>query len=304
MNDADRIGIAGDWHGHAQWAVIAIHAMAALLGEHPLILQLGDLGVYPDDGRREWMGRTWTEQTFLEAVSEALEACDGELVFIEGNHEDHELLKGREAAWRDACDAFMDCPCGSGDYDSCQDCTAVYCTRHGDGQLPRPVIIAPRITWLPRGYRWQWHDRTWLACGGAVSVDKLLRTEGTDWFAGEEITDEEEAMIIAGGHADVVVSHDAPRCVGLQLMSPPPRMWEAMIPAAEAHRERMQRIGEGVTPSWWFHGHYHQTHCTGVRIGERGGWCEVRGLHMNGCDGNWGILDLSSMTWLEPGEPA
>ena len=74
--------------------------------------------------------------------------------------------------------------------------------------------IRPNILHLPRGYRWEWHGLTWLACGGGVSLDEAGRTEGIDWWPQEEITSGQEAAIIAGGHADVMVCHDCPvrRC--------------------------------------------------------------------------------------------
>ena len=43
-----------------------------------------------------------------------------------------------------------------------------------------------------------------------MSLDRAVRTEGVDWFPAEEITDAQEAAVIAAGHADVLVSHDCP----------------------------------------------------------------------------------------------
>ena len=43
------------------------------------------------------------------------------------------------------------------------------------------VALAGRIWHLPRGHRWRWHGRDWLALGGAVSLDRAVRTAGVNW---------------------------------------------------------------------------------------------------------------------------
>jgi hypothetical protein len=262
------VGIMGDVHGNTRHTVAAIARMCELLPEPRIILQAGDFGVYPETGTFEWAGEIVHVQTFLEAVEEVLKAGNAELWFVDGNHEDHHLLRRHQQLVSD-----FGVPYGN------------------------PVRLAPshHITWLPRGYRWEWHGRTWLALGGAVSVDKLLRTEGKDWFPEEAITDEQEAAVIAGGPADIMLTHDAPVDAPLRLIRPAPVAWQPMIPAADAHRERMQRICEAVKPSWLFHGHYHQEGASVVQTAW--GRCEFTALHMDGCQHNWGVLDLVTMKW-------
>jgi Calcineurin-like phosphoesterase len=257
-------GIMGDIHGNTRWAIPAIRQICARLpGENPkIILQAGDFGFTRDDGTFLWAGEIMHRQTFLEAVTETLEAEDAYLWACEGNHEDHgylaELLAGgnRDDIWP-----------------------------------------TPRVRWLPRGTRWKWHDRVWLAAGGAVSVDKLLRTEGISWFPEETITPQQEAAIIAGGPADVLLSHDAPADAPLNL-SPRhllPKEWKPMIPAAEKHRDVLQRICVAVKPSYVFHGHYHLTSLKTVRAAW--GTCRFTALDKDGTQHNWGILDTRTMEW-------
>jgi hypothetical protein len=50
------------------------------------------------------------------------------------------------------------------------------------------AALAGRIWHLPRGHRWRWHGRDWLALGGAVSLDRGVRTAGVNWWPEEEIT--------------------------------------------------------------------------------------------------------------------
>ena len=100
-------------------------------------------------------------KAYLDRVSGALAEAEAELWFVDGNHEDFSQL---------------------GKLDE---------NPGPDGRVP----VVPRIMHLPRGYRWSWHGLTWLACGGAVSLDRAVRTEGVDWWPQEEITTEQEVAI-------------------------------------------------------------------------------------------------------------
>ena len=127
-----------------------------------------------------------------------------------------------------------------------------------------------------------------------MSVDKFAKTEGTDWFPEEEITDEQEALAISGGLADVILSHDAPTSEPLRL-GVPSDLWLPMIPRAEMHRERLERVYRAVRPSNVFHGHYHLSHDKLMRA--PWGICRFVALDMDGVRGNWGILDTRTMDW-------
>lgn len=151
------------------------------------------------------------------------------------------------------------------------------------------------ISWLPRGHRWTWHGRTWLACGGGVSLDRVIRTEGRDWWPQEEISDGQEAAVIAGGRADVMVTHDCP--AGVRHSFPPPPSWWALADLArnDAHRERLQQITDAVRPSHLMHGHLHRAYS---RICDFGyGPVSVTGLDRDGEPGNYAVLDVRTMDW-------
>jgi len=126
-------------------------------------------------------------QIYLDRLSRALGEAGAELWFVDGNHEDFDRL------------GQLDEKPGP------------------DGRVP----VVPRIMHLPRGHRWSWHGLTWLACGGAVSVDRAIRTEGVDWWPQEEITTEQEVAISGSGHADVMVCHDCPSGVAHSFAHPP-----------------------------------------------------------------------------------
>jgi hypothetical protein len=155
-----------------------------------------------------------------------------------------------------------------------------------DGQL---------VSWLPRGYRWTWHGRIWLALGGGVSLDRIGRTEGRDWWPEEEITGEQEAAVIAGGCADVLVSHDRPSGV-VHSFPDRPSWWDQRdVDRSEQHEERPQRIVDAVRPGHLMHGHLHRGY---QRLTDFGyGPVQVTGLDMDGKNWNYAILDTRTMEW-------
>lgn len=263
MSDPGMIGVMGDLHGNTAWTVSQIPEICKRLSPPRIILQAGDFGVWAPPGTEEWSfaGKTHSRKSFLSAVDEVLAEHDAELWFADGNHENHDLLAEMAE--------------GLEELDMLQ--------------------VTPRITWLRRGARWEWHGRTWLACGGAASIDKLLLTEGVSWFPQEEITKAEEFFIMRAGPADVLLSHDAPADCPLYLPPPSSPAWLKRIPACEEHRERLQRICVAVKPSYIFHGHYHRSQIRSHHAAW--GTCRFTTLDRDGKQGNWGILDTRTMEW-------
>jgi hypothetical protein len=213
--------VAGDWHGDTGWAIGVVEMLPRFLPEEKdrLILQLGDFGI---------SGRP-SGQSYLHQLNKQLEKADADVVFIDGNHEDHPLLRTAKKA---------DGPL----------------IPTGATKLRR---VRSRIWWAPRGFRWRWHGHEWVAVGGAVSVDRALREPGVSWFAEEELTEAEIEAIIDAGPADVVISHDRPAQAPLAL-PPWPDEWDlADLARSEAHRDRIQRVVDGIQPRLQMHGHYH-----------------------------------------------
>jgi Calcineurin-like phosphoesterase len=198
---------------------------------------------------------------YLDSVSAVLDQVGAQLWFVDGNHEDFVQLAQMAAAIVP------------------------------DGRIE----IRPNIFHLPRGYRWEWHDLSWLACGGGVSLDKAGRTEGIDWWPQEEITSGQEAAVIAGGHADVMVCHDCPSAVTHTFPSPP--SWWALVDLArnDAHRERLQRIVDAVRPAHLMHGHLHRAYQRTCDFGY--GPVHITGLAADGSLRNFAVLDVESLTW-------
>ena len=262
-----RIIAAGDWHGNTGWAQHVIWQAKTHLAEEErrIILHLGDFGIWP--GGRDYLFR----------VSAALDQADADLLFVDGNHEDHaRLCAEREKAPLMAWGSRLPIPIGSGSR-----------------------TVGARIHWLWRGHRWTWHDRTWLALGGGVSLDRAIRTEGKNWWPQEEIGAEQAARVIVDGGADVMVTHDCPSGVR-HTFPPPPSFWDARdLARNDAHRERLQRIVDAVQPSHLMHGHLHRSYQRTCDFGY--GPVEVTGLDCDeGGGANWAVLDVRTMTWCEP----
>jgi len=188
---------------------------------------------------------------YLIAAEETLAAHDLPLWFIDGNHDDHDRLG---SAYRS----------------------------------PAPVKITDLITYLPRGTRWQWGGTTWVALGGASSVDRDWRVPGMSWFDTETMSDAQRAAVIAEGPADIVVAHDAPWGVPFlvdhyQLDTPPEQRgnWPAdALRDSDQHMKSLAALADALHPRAWFHGHHHIYYRD--HVGTAWGGMDVCGLN---CDG-------------------
>jgi Calcineurin-like phosphoesterase len=174
--------------------------------------------------------RTESGRKFLRKVEARLAQVGLDLWWVDGNHDDHKALATR--------------PVGA------------------DGRRE----VSDHIWHLPRGHRWTWGDTVWVAAGGAVSVDQNWRTEGVSWFPDEAPTDGDVGAIVAGGKAQVLVSHDAPWGVPTLerelLLDQPPEERESewpddLLAASDEHMRRVRRVVDGVEAKRVFHGHHH-----------------------------------------------
>lgn len=203
---------------------------------------------------------------YISALSRALDRNGTVLWFIDGNHEDHDRLR----------------------------------ELHASEPGMAPVDPDGRIWHLPRGHRWNWHGRTWLALGGGVSLDRAIRTAGRDWWPEEEITSEQALGVMQAGPAHVLVSHDVPAGVA-HSFPPPPSFWDPRdLKRNDLHRQRLQAVADAVRPGWIAHGHLHRGYSRLCDFGY--GPVEVTGLDCDGGKGpNWAVLDVKRMAWGETG---
>lgn len=115
----------------------------------------------------------------------------------------------------------------------------------------------PRIVVFERGARWSWMGKTFLSVGGANSLDRQFRQPGKSWWVGEQITFDDVQRATEGGHADFMLTHEAPEGVDLGFDKSdgwpnPAREY------TEESRAMMRRITDIVQPQVLFHGHYHK----------------------------------------------
>lgn len=118
--------------------------------------------------------------------------------------------------------------------------------------------VSRRVTHLPRGARWSWAGHTWLALGGAHSVDRLARIPGESWWPDETISDDDLARAIAPGRTDVLVCHDVPTGVPVPHTYPDGTFPAADEAAGEAHRDRVRAVVDATHPRLIVHGHFHR----------------------------------------------
>jgi hypothetical protein len=123
--------------------------------------------------------------TYLDAVEWHAARHRVVVLFIRGNHDNEPLLRARYEP-------------GPGGF----------------------VAVRPHVWWIPDGHRWTWDGVSFVAAGGAFSVDVHSRVEGVDWWATEELSSKGAEQVIAGGHADVMVTHDCPAGVSLGALKP------------------------------------------------------------------------------------
>lgn len=230
---------------------------------------------------------------FLHAVLDACYEHDVRVWFIDGNHDCPDMLAGMEITGNDR----------------------------------------QFVNWLPRGHRWEWHGRTWLAMGGAVSLDKagppcwkcygrgayvrercrhcqgrgrFPRVEGVSWWPEERITLAQAEAAVAAGPADVLLSHDCPARVVHAFPDRPFWYGAAEITAAEENAELLQVIASGTRVTHDIHGHLHMGY---QRLADFGyGPVTITGLDREPRPDviprpkyTTGILDVTGMIWdMEP----
>jgi len=208
-----RVLLVGDVHGnHGWWERFVLPAAERERAD--LICQLGDFGYWP---RRS---------DFTERVA----AGPLPVLFLDGNHEDHETLRHHREVVK--ARNFLN--------------------------PAAPVPLGGSLYYLPRGARLLWEGVRIAVLGGAHSIDRALRTAGVDWFPEESITRSDLDLLAAGGPADILLTHDAPHSATPPLVEAPvPHAWRSELASCAAHRTLVEEGLEAVRPSLLVHGHYH-----------------------------------------------
>lgn len=218
-----------------------------------------------------WPGESG--KRYLDDIDTALDKAGAHMLVTPGNHEDWDQIAGTPLE-----------------------------DRHGLGPT---AWMRPRVGILPRAHRFTLGGRSFVSLGGAPSLDFANRTEGKTWWAAEAITDDDVERTVAGGHADVMLTHDSPgppwATPRVQtILSTNPFGWSlrALAYAAEGQR-RIDQAVAGVKPRLLVHGHMHTVDEHEVTDGT---WTlRVVSLHMSGQGGNFALLETDdlSVQWLD-----
>lgn len=166
---------------------------------------------------------------------------------------------------------------------------------------PGAAVRLSDITWiLPRPARLTVGGRMVLSLGGASSVDKAWRREGVNWWPDEDVTDEQARAAIAGGDADLMLTHESPartpvRAVQEILRTNPMGFPADALADSRDSRSRVAKVWDLVFPELLVHGHMHVAGGGQTEDGRR-----VASLGQNTQQGNLAFLDLATLTLETP----
>ena len=133
-------------------------------------------------------------------------------------------------------------------------------------------------------------------------------TEGVDWWPSEVILDEHVATTLAGGHAEVMLTHDSPGppyCTApvADIIRNNPWGWpDASLADAQDGIETLTRAVLGVRPLLLAHGHFHVTGQAVVRLPRAAHETTIWSLAANQDPGNVRLLDLDTLTDASAGD--
>lgn len=257
------IGLLGDLEGDVAWAESVLRTLGQR-GDVDTVVQVGDL--------RFGMGER--PEAYLAALDAACAAAGLRMVGINGNHENWALL---DELWADPAN------------------------RGADGAR-RPLQVAGHVTLLPPGHRWELGGRSFVALGGAPSVNRLRLTEGVDWWPTEVVTEDDVAVTLAGGPVDVAFTHDSPAppfatAPVAEIVHGNPNDWPPEILAeADDGMEKVTRAVLGVRPRLLVHGHFHVAGEAVVRLPGAVHATRIWSLGANGDPAGVRLLDLTTLT--------
>lgn len=176
-----------------------------------------------------------------------------------------------------------------GNHEPWDDIAPLQDAHHGE------AVRVSDVTWLlPRPARLHIGGREILSLGGAASVDREWRTEGIDWWPDENITDAQVDAAIAGGPADVMLTHESPdtpaRKVREVLRANPLGFPDVARVESAISRKKVSSVWHAARPRLLVHGHMH-VHDSGIAGDGR----RVVSMGSDAQRGNLALLDLRSL---------
>lgn len=183
----------------------------------------------------------WRTDRYHHFVNNEADRLNMVVLFIDGNHEDHPFL----LSWP--------------------------VNEHGLGVVPE-TKHDPRMFYLRRGLVFELAGTTYLALGGAHSIDHPYRTPGVDWFEEEDITEADVDRAIENlsesGPVDVMLTHDIPAGVAFDH----PRLDRPLSVISQSRNawntECLRRVFNVAEPAYLFCGHWHKRMSLSARAGK------------------------------------
>ncbi len=166
------IYITGDIHGYPiRFDQSNLEAMGLKFTENDKVIICGDFGL------------PWYRDAEEECCLDWLEAKSFEILFVDGNHENFDLLNALPVE-----------------------------ERYG-GKVRK---LRNNVFHLMRGEVYEIEGKTFFVFGGATSVDKYMREEHVDWWQEEVFSEAEKMNAIRnlermGNKVDCVITHTVPR---------------------------------------------------------------------------------------------
>jgi hypothetical protein len=132
---------------------------------------------------------------------------------------------------------------------------------HCDPKLFDGSIDLPNFKLLPDYTRLSVNGKTWLLIGGAISIDRIERLPGMDWWEEEEFQLRPDLL----APADVLVTHSGPSWIGPQTSNGIVRMFADreskfntdLIAQLDEERKLHEEAFAIVRPKRWYLGHFH-----------------------------------------------
>lgn len=208
-----RIILRGDTHGNAMQLETFFDWNNNNLTGEDIVIVLGDFGII------------WQDREKTTKILEILGSHKCQLAFVDGNHENFNLIKEMEIIieWNGG----------------------------RAGLLPGGIIH------LLRGEIYNINGKRIGVCGGANSIDKYRRTEGVSWWADEEITKENVVELLSNAgdntHLDIMLTHDCPAKMTKQVA-----LFSGVNGAEISNSQKMlDIIDNSLKIDKWYFGHWH-----------------------------------------------
>lgn len=149
------------------------------------------------------------------------------------------------------------------------------------------------------GTQWEYSGVSFVALGGAYSIDKQHRLQNeyvpeSLWFPEEEMTDSALSDILGNlkdVKVDVILAHDKPFASNPMIKLLP-------IPECIPNQKRLQLAVNTLQPTLYYHGHLHARYRDTIRCGDNDKFTVVEGLgadvpNFNRAESSW----LPSDAW-------